>query len=257
MRTHYTSDTDNRSFVLIFFIDTAGEIANMPTFFQAGLIIGIQQGVYEGDVDFKRLEQHGDTGLGTLNGVDGEMIAIDNDFYHIDSAGAIKKIDPVTLTPFSIVTKFNPTLSFMIAKITSLDELTILLDTHIPTPNIFYMMRIDAELDWIKIDGENCKMRPAKPLIPRSSEFTHLAGSLIVTRCPDYSAAFTIPGYHYHFIDSTKTRGGHVADLKIKTASVKMTFMRRFSMVLFNNKSFNSMELSSTPREISQPIYQK
>ena len=62
--------------------------------FQISTIGALLDGAYEGDVSFAELAEHGDLGLGTLNGLDGEMIAVDGHFYRADVDGAINEIDP-------------------------------------------------------------------------------------------------------------------------------------------------------------------
>ena len=45
--------------------------------FQASTIGALLEGSFEGDVSLSELAEHGDLGLGTVNHLDGEMIAID------------------------------------------------------------------------------------------------------------------------------------------------------------------------------------
>ena len=45
------------------------------------------------------LAEHGDLGLGTLNGLDGEMIALDGRFYRADVEGAVTEVDGSTPRP--------------------------------------------------------------------------------------------------------------------------------------------------------------
>ena len=47
--------------------------------FQASTIGALLDGAYDGDLSFAELAEHGDLGLGTLNGLDGEMIALDGE----------------------------------------------------------------------------------------------------------------------------------------------------------------------------------
>ena len=61
--------------------------------FQASTIGALLDGAYEGDLSFAELAEHGDLGLGTLNGLDGEMIAIDGRFYRADVDGAVDEVD--------------------------------------------------------------------------------------------------------------------------------------------------------------------
>jgi acetolactate decarboxylase len=53
--------------------------------FQASTIGALLEGAYDGDVSFAELAEHGDLGLGTVNALDGEMIALDGRFYRADS----------------------------------------------------------------------------------------------------------------------------------------------------------------------------
>ena len=47
--------------------------------FQASTIGALLDGAFEGDLSFAELAEHGDLGLGTLNRLDGEMIALDGE----------------------------------------------------------------------------------------------------------------------------------------------------------------------------------
>src|SRR4051794_23908197 len=82
--------------------------------FQASTIGALLEGAYDGDLSFAELAEHGDLGLGTLNGLDGEMIAIDGRFYRADVDGAVGEVDPETKTPFAVVTRFEPTIDFQV-----------------------------------------------------------------------------------------------------------------------------------------------
>ena len=71
--------------------------------FQASTIGALLDGAYDGEVTFAELAAHGDLGLGTLNGLDGEMIALDGGFFRADVDGAIDEIDGGERTPFAVV----------------------------------------------------------------------------------------------------------------------------------------------------------
>jgi acetolactate decarboxylase len=76
--------------------------------FQASTIGALLDGAYEGDVSFGQLAEHGDLGLGTLNALDGEMIALDGRFYRADVDGSITEVGSDALTPFAVVVWFEP-----------------------------------------------------------------------------------------------------------------------------------------------------
>ena len=60
--------------------------------FQASTIGALLEGNYEGDVSFAELAERGDLGLGTLDHLDGEMIALDGRFYRADIEGAVSEV---------------------------------------------------------------------------------------------------------------------------------------------------------------------
>ena len=57
------------------------------TLFQASIASALVKGVFDGLVTIGELKQHGDFGLGTFDGLDGEMLALDSRFYHVQATG--------------------------------------------------------------------------------------------------------------------------------------------------------------------------
>ncbi|OGT56463.1 MAG: alpha-acetolactate decarboxylase [Gammaproteobacteria bacterium RIFCSPHIGHO2_12_FULL_42_10] len=222
----------------------------MPTLSQIGTITGLLQGINDGDTTVQQLKALGDIGLGTYNRIDGEMVILDGACYRIKKNGHAEIADPNQCTPFAVISPYQPTLSFTIDQVENSTDLNQKLDAQLKTKNIFYMIRIDAKIDWIKLRSEGCQSAPYQPLAEALSstqsiyELTKTKGTLITTRCPSYSAGITIPGFHHHFINHDKTIGGHVFDVKCKHALVKVTLLRRFNMQLLNNQAFDTANLN-------------
>ena len=222
----------------------------MASLFQAGALISFLQGIYDGDCTFAKLASKGNIGLGTFNAVDGEMIAVDGVFYRIDGKGVAQTAKPTDKTPFSIVSMFEQVESFTINNINSLADLSKLLDANLKTPNIMHMIRIDAELDLIKMRSEECQLRPYRQLSETLPQLQHTftlpntRGTLVATYCPNYLSAITFPGYHYHYIDHSRLTGGHVFDLQIKSAIVTMNPIRDFELSLTNSDEFDHVNLA-------------
>ena len=80
--------------------------------FQASTIGALLEGAYEGDVSFAELAERGNLGLGTLNHLDGEMVALDGRFWRADADGGIHSVAPGERTPFAVVTRFEPAIEF-------------------------------------------------------------------------------------------------------------------------------------------------
>ena len=79
------------------------------TLFQTSTIDALLSGNYEGDVSFAELQARGDFGLGTFDALDGEMIALDGDFYQVKADGRAYGVDKRLKTPFAVVTSSSLT----------------------------------------------------------------------------------------------------------------------------------------------------
>lgn len=217
----------------------------MAILFQIGCLASFLQGTYESPITYDEIRKQGDIGLGTFNAVDGEMVAIDGEIYRIDVHGVAKPITSDSHTPFALLCPFQKVESFEIRDIGSLQELSAVLDKHIQSANFFQMIRIDGDFFHVDLRSESCQLKPYKslvetlPKLQKSFSVGPSSGSLIVTRCPDYMSALTIPGYHYHYIDAQRKTGGHVYNLKVDKANVQINELDQFQMRLFHSPTFD------------------
>ncbi|MBW2207469.1 MAG: acetolactate decarboxylase, partial [Deltaproteobacteria bacterium] len=76
--------------------------------FQRSLLNALDKGLAEGEMTIKDLKQHGDFGLGTFNAIDGELIGVDGNFYHMGVDGAAQPADDSMKTPYAFATFFEP-----------------------------------------------------------------------------------------------------------------------------------------------------
>jgi acetolactate decarboxylase len=213
---------------------------HQDTLFQVGTVASLLSGAYEGDIDFDTLALHGDTGLGTFDRVDGELIALDGFFYRIDANGVAKEVAPETCTPFAVVSHFRPTIQFSATDVESMDSLILLIDNYLSSPDIFYMIRIDAELDYIHYRSEFPQTKPYRPLLETLHELqqefklNHTYATLIGLKSPSSSKPLNSPGHHFHFIDEDRKTGGHVFDLRILNATIRVQPLSNWNIHLIN-----------------------
>src|SRR5262249_1365537 len=76
------------------------------TLYQVSTSTALVEGVYEGAVRIGNLREHGDLGLGTFENLDGEMVAVDGQFFHVRSDGSARECRDDELSPFAVVTRF-------------------------------------------------------------------------------------------------------------------------------------------------------
>lgn len=183
--------------------------------FQASTIGALLDGAYEGDLSFAELAEHGDLGLGTLNGLDGEMIALDGRFYRADVEGSVNEVEPTALTPFAVVTEFEPAIELELGG--PLDHLELLasLDELIPAEAPSCAIRLDGRFDLVRARSVPAQSPPYRPLTEvvleqRVFELTGVEGTMLGFRFPDYAEGIEVAGWHLHFISADRSRGGHV-----------------------------------------------
>lgn len=223
----------------------------MSRLFQVGCLSGFLEGAYDSSISFAQLQQHGTMGLGTVNAVDGEMIAVDGHFYRVDHHGIATMIAPHQCTPFALVCHFMPTITFELTNIASLKQLNDALTPYLQSPNFFYMIRIEGDFKQLDLRSESCQLKIYQPLaktlpsLQRAFSLTTSTGTLVATWCPTYANALTIPGYHYHYIDADKKTGGHVFNIIVSHAKVQIHQLSEFHMALFHAPEFDQKQLSA------------
>lgn len=183
--------------------------------FQASTIAALLEGAYDGDLSFAELAEHGDLGLGTLNGLDGEMIALGGRFYRADVDGIVGEVPAEARTPFAVVTRFEPTVDVEIGEALEHDALLARLDQLIPDRASSCAIRLDGRFDLVRarsVPGQSPPYRPLAEVIAEQHvfELRDTAGAMLGFRFPAYAEGIEVAGYHLHFISDDRRRGGHV-----------------------------------------------
>lgn len=192
--------------------------------FQASTIGALLDGAYEGDLSFAELAEHGDLGLGTLNGLDGEMIAIDGRFYRADVEGTVTEVGSEARTPFAVVTRFEPGIEERIEEALDHRGLLARLDELIPAGAASCAIRLDGRFESVRARSVPRQRPPYRPLTEVVTEqhvfeLVDVEGTMLGFRFPDYAEGIEVGGYHLHFISDDRKRGGHVLASRCAEAS--------------------------------------
>jgi acetolactate decarboxylase len=195
--------------------------------FQASTIGALLEGSFEGDVSFAELAEHGDLGLGTLNHLDGEMIAIGGRFYRADIEGNVAEVSPDERTPFAVVVPFEPAIDFELEGSIDHDRLLAEIDRRIPADTASCAVRIDGRFESVKARSVPRQDPPYRELTEvvgeqHVFELADLDGTMLGFRFPEYAEGIEVAGWHLHVISEDRTRGGHVLDSRVETAHVQL-----------------------------------
>lgn len=224
------------------------EDSNEDVLYQVSTIDALMQSVYDGVITFGELKQHGDFGIGTFEGIDGEMIALDGDYLQVRADGVAYLVDDSSTTPFSTVTYFEKDLARNVTA-GNLTELGLAIDEILPSKNLFYAIRIDGTFSYVKTRSIAKQFRPYRPLANLTEnqsvfEFRSVNGTIVGFYTPEYAKGLNVPGYHLHLITADRTSGGHILDLSLNNSEVQLDITDEFDMVLPTSGDFIGVDLT-------------
>ena len=229
------------------------------TIYQVALLQSLTQGYYDGIIKVSELKKHGDIGIGTFEGVNGEMIVLDGKVYQALGDGKVQEADDNETVPFSNVTFFDKDGSLELSDINDVNALKEKLNAMVEEngKNLFYFVKMSGTFEKMNVRSEIKQEKPYKTLDKaletdqREFNYDNIAGTVVALYCPDYMNGLNTPGWHFHFISDDKTKGGHLLDLKFDNATAEYDATPEFDMCLTDNGDFQKMELS---KDVSDAI---
>jgi acetolactate decarboxylase len=226
---------------------------NKDVLFQTSTIDALLAGVYDGHMSLKELKKHGDFGLGTFDGLDGEMVGLDGEFYQIKVDGTAYPVDDSMKTPFAVVTFFEPDESLLLDEEMDIEELSQYLDGKLPTENIFYAVKIEGGFEYIKTRSVPRQNKPYPPLVEVVKdqsilEFYDIRGTIVGFRTPHYMKGINVPGYHLHFITADRRAGGHLLECRMQDVGIELDYTSQFHVVLPEDGEFGRADLKKERR---------
>ena len=221
------------------------------TLFQISTTGALVQGVYRGAVTLGALKEHGDFGLGTFEGLDGELVALDGAFFQVHASGKIEKPSDGALIPFAVVTNFRPDRRANLSDFESFAALTASLDGLRRSDNLFFAVRIDGEFDEMHTRAA-CKAYEGVPLVAataQQAEFTFKAtkGTIVGFWSPTYAKSLNVSGWHLHFLTDDRKGGGHVLDCKGRGLVAALQDLDDVRLAIPETREFLEADLTQDP----------
>jgi len=218
------------------------------TLFQVSTSGALVAGVYTGMISTEKILQHGNFGLGTFANLDGEMVVLNGHVYKVSGFGDVAEVSGGAEAPFALVTQFEPDIDVEIGPASSLADLEQQCDKHRSSANLFYALRIDGVF-------QSVRTRAVKPPIGQARlvdaakqqaefEFSDIEGTLVGVWSPGFSSAFSVPGYHFHFLSDDRLHGGHLLSCTSGRLRVRMEVLTDFHLALPENEAFLKADLS-------------
>ena len=225
---------------------------NRNTLYQVSLLQGLSNGDYNGSVSIGELKLHGDTGIGTFNKLNGELIMLDGIVYRASGDGNVEAVLDDETSPFCVVTFLNTDTSMRLTDISDYASLTNELNKLVESrgKNRFYMIKIAGTFKKINVRSVYAQNEPYMPLVKVLEcdqtlfDYENTDGTIVGLYCPPYMSYLNASGWHMHFISKDKTKGGHLLGLNISNAILTWNDIDSFELKLPKSKAFNSFDLS-------------
>lgn len=228
---------------------------------QISTLDALMSGIYDGQYTVKDVKQYGDAGIGTFQGLDGELLMLDGTIYKISSDGAVSAPENSALIPYVAVTFFDVDQEKPLAAGLTLKDFPAAADALLATPNLFYAIRIEGTFQKMKTRSVPKQEKPYPPLaevVKKQSvfEFENIEGVIIGLRCPSFVKGLNAPGYHLHFLTKDGKAGGHVLDFTVAQAIIKIDQTAEFSMIIPENQDFYQHQFAEEDSAALQNVLQ-
>ena len=228
---------------------------NEGILYQVSLLQGLTYGDYNGSVTIRELKQNGNTGIGTFDRLNGELILLDGVVYRAMGDGCVEIALEDETTPFAVATYIDAYATRNRKELREIPDcaaLESLLNTWVEENgrNCFHMIRIDGSFRSMNVRSVPAQKEPYQRLVDVLEkqqtffDYENIEGTIVGLYCPPYMSSLNAVGWHMHFISSDKSKGGHVLGLHIADASLSAANIRSFHLRLPKSEEFNRFDLT-------------
>lgn len=209
---------------------------NHITLYQHGTLALLVPGLLKGTISMGELLKHGDTGIGTGEGLDGELIILAGKPYHVHATGDITLASDSLTMPFANAqfARYAP-----LAELENVDEeeLNRQIVSLSRASNTFFSIEVKGTFSNIQTRAAAKSTPPYKTLTETAenqSVFTRdqITGTLLGYYSPQVFNGAAVGGFHHHFISNDHQFGGHVLGFHLVKGDVSYQLFDTFEQHL-------------------------
>jgi len=242
--------------ILLVFSCLAGTaFAGDESVYQVSTIEALMGGAYDGAVSIGDILHNGDTGLGTFDALDGEMVVLGGACYRIKASGEALRVTADETSPFAAVTVFEPDITLRPEGPMSLDEVESFITSRIPDRGLIYAVKITGRFANVKTRSVRRQIKPYPTLKVALAdqptfELRDVTGTMVGFLMPDVmGSGMNVPGYHLHFLTGDNKRGGHVLDCTVADVTIELDETPGFELSLVPG-AYRAIETGRSIREL-------
>ena len=196
--------------------------------YQHGTLGTLMAGLLKGTASINELLQHGDLGIATLTGSNGEVIFLDGKAYHANEHKEFVELKGDELTPYATVTKFVADTSYE-TKDKSSEAVFAEIKEKMLSENLFSAVKISGLFKKMHVRMMPAQEPPYTRLIdsarrqPEQTE-TYVKGSVVGFFTPELFHGIGSAG----FANDDRNFGGHVLDFEVEDVKVEIQNIETF-----------------------------
>lgn len=227
---------------------------NLASIYQVSTLNALMLGYTRKAIPVAELLRHGDTGLGTFENVDGEMIVVDGRCFRATDDGGVTEMAPDVGVPFASVAFLDgEILEFDLQQIAGIDALRSILDLKVDENfglNSMHLVRIDGLFNVVRARSEtgmrsnHVELKEILKDKQKDFAFENVRGSLVCLYHPDYMQGINAAGWHFHFISEDRKCGGHVFDVSLAEGHVRLKKLSQIRIQLPTDAAFDTYSLT-------------
>lgn len=224
------------------------------TLHQVSVLNALLLGEYDGIISVGELKALGDTGIGTFDTLEGEMILLDGTVYQAKADGTVVRVGDEVLVPFAMAVQFEADIhDGSLSSMADINALKAALDQTIARTsndfNRFYAAIISGSFSSIRVRSVPGQTKPYPRLSAIAAEqkeygYQNETGTIVAFRCPEYVNGINMPTWHLHYLSSDASKGGHLLEATVSRATLKMGDMKTYRILLPSTSSFAAMDIA-------------
>ena len=220
--------------------------------YQYSLFTALANIIYDGKLTVAEVKEKGDLGLGTYNGLDGEMIVCNGKVYQWLANGTVRQPEDSELVPFTVLKFFKPDKNLEMNKMTSYPEMKNFIENELSSPNFIYAFKIKGTFEQLKCGSADKQQKPYKNTLSEAIadrptfEWENVTGTLVGFWFPEFVGGVNIAGFHLHFISEDEQKAGHVLEFLASKLEIEIDESGDFQFVLPKTEAFKTKDFDLT-----------
>ncbi|WP_218962649.1 acetolactate decarboxylase [Sphingobacterium sp. 1.A.5] len=230
--------------------------------YQYGVADAFVGGLYRGTMPVGDLKLKGDFGLGAPDMLDGELTVLDGKVYQTKATGETFEKENDFKTSMSFVTFFKADTTINVESQIDEDALLELVGGLLTNKNAMYAVKISGEFSHVRTRAFPPVEKEPFPVITtifhrqKFFDFSDTEGTLIGFHLPEYLNGINSKGFHFHFLSTDRTQGGHVLDFNGKNLKIEISEQKSFELNIPTDDAFRNFKFETRENEALKRVEQ-